>query len=327
MVRSAESPSGEPAITPDDDRLRLITRIAWMYYMEGLKQDEVAAALGTSRLRVNRLLAAARDEGLVRIEIASPYFDSVDIEGRLRLAFGLERVVLVPTPRDGERTTEMVGHAVGSLLNDRLHDGMTIGVHHGRTVHAMFNGLRPARMPGLSVVSLKGNLSATGRMIPYETVGRMALTLQARCYQIAAPSYARTVDEKNLFLSLDVVQSVLSRAEACDVAVITASRVSDDGGLVATGYMTADDAADLRKSGAVGAIVGVFVDAEGKVVDHDLNRRRLGIGLDGLKAIPEIILTGGGPSKVAPLKATLAQGFVHTLVTDEATATAILSEN
>lgn len=315
---------GEGLAAPDDERVRLITRIAWLYYVEGLKQDEVADVLGTSRLRVNRLLAAAREEGLVRIEVASPWGRSVELESRLRQRFGLARAAIVPTPRDVERTTEMVGQGLGSLLNERLRDGLTIGVHHGRTVHAMFNGLRPARLPNLSVVSLKGSLSPLGRMIPYETVGRMALTLQATCYQIAAPSYARSPRERDLFMGLDVVRAVLDRAGRCDMAVLTASRVSDDGGLVATGYMSAAQGAELREAGAVGAVVGAFLDAHGRPVDHPLNRCRIGIDIAAVMAFPEVILAGGGPEKTVPLRAALAGGFVHTLVTDEATARGIL---
>ncbi len=328
MSQRVEPPAVEGGaalpLAMDGERRRLATRIAWMYYVEGLKQEDVANALGISRLRVIRLLAAARDEGIVRIEIASPDFGTVDLEGRLRTRFGLQRATLVPTPRDPRRTLEVIGHALGDLLNGVVRDGMTVGAHHGRSVHAMFAGLRPARLPDLDVVSLMGSLSPDGRTVPHETVGRLALTLDARCYQLAAPSYARSAEERALFLGLPMVQSVLERARGCHVALLTASRISDDGGLVGTGYLTPKAAAELRARGAVGALLGVFVDADGHEVDHPLNATRIGLDLAELDRVPVTILVGGGPAKVAPLRAALARGRVHDLVTDVETATSIL---
>ena len=40
-------------------------RAAWLYYVEGLTQEQIAEALGLSRIKVIRMLAAARSEGLV----------------------------------------------------------------------------------------------------------------------------------------------------------------------------------------------------------------------------------------------------------------------
>ena len=44
-------------------------RAAWLYYVEGLTQEQIAEALGLSRIKVIRMLAAARSEGLVKIRI------------------------------------------------------------------------------------------------------------------------------------------------------------------------------------------------------------------------------------------------------------------
>lgn len=45
---------------------------AKMYYTEDATQAEVAAQLGTSRATVSRLLAEAKRQGIVRIEVVPP---------------------------------------------------------------------------------------------------------------------------------------------------------------------------------------------------------------------------------------------------------------
>ncbi len=323
---SCDASGGEATLSPTDveARLRLATRVAWMYFVEGLKQEDVAVALGLYRMRVNRLLAAARQQGLVRIEIDSAHGAAADCEMRLRRTFGLSEALVVPTPINRERVVEIVGHGLGMLLSRRLVDGMTIGIHHGRSIHALFTGLRQSAFPNSAIVALNGSLSPVGRMVPYETVAQMALTLQAACYHLAAPTYARSVAERDLFLGLPVVDAVISRARRCDIAIMSVSRVSDDGGLVGNGYVTPQEAQSMREAGAVGAVLGVFIDSMGRTLDHDINRRRIGLDLQCLSAIPEVILTGAGEAKVEPLHGALLSGLAHTLVIDEETAWAIL---
>lgn len=49
----------------DDIRLDQKVRAAWMYYIAGQNQSEIASQLGTSRPVVQRLIAAAKEEDRV----------------------------------------------------------------------------------------------------------------------------------------------------------------------------------------------------------------------------------------------------------------------
>ncbi len=46
-----------------------LVKAARMYFLDGCSQQEIAAALGTSRSNVSRMLAAARHQGIVEIRI------------------------------------------------------------------------------------------------------------------------------------------------------------------------------------------------------------------------------------------------------------------
>jgi len=67
------------------------------------------------------------------------------------------------------------------------------------------------------------------------------------------------------------------------------------------------------------------VQAGGEALAHEVNRRLVGLSLDDLRAIPNVILAAGGAHKVPVIHAALRAGFVDTLVTDEATAQAVLA--
>ena len=59
------------------------TRIAWLYYVEGMTQDEVANLVGMNRSRVLRILAAARQDGTVQIRVTTRMSRCVELERRL----------------------------------------------------------------------------------------------------------------------------------------------------------------------------------------------------------------------------------------------------
>ena len=58
--------------TAADPNAQLRVRAAWIYYVEGHTQNEVATIMGLPRVAVTRLLSEARRRGEVKIDIASP---------------------------------------------------------------------------------------------------------------------------------------------------------------------------------------------------------------------------------------------------------------
>ena len=85
----------EPAASPD-----LRVRAAWLYYVEGMTQEQIARFMNISRAKVIRLLASARDNGIVRIRIEDRASEQVALERQLVAAFGLADAIVVPAPAD-----------------------------------------------------------------------------------------------------------------------------------------------------------------------------------------------------------------------------------
>lgn len=309
----------------DESRSHLMTRVAWMYFIDGMKQEEIANTVGLSRIKVNRLLAAAREEGLVKIDIRGMDSFRSDMTSRLRDAFGLQEVHIVPRSSDSKTAIASVGFSLGSYLSDRLTNGMTVGVAGSYTTNALVAGLKPQSLPELNIVGLKGCIANEGKVIPHETVARFAYALDANAYQLAAPGYARTNEEHRLFTELPLISHVIDRGRNANIALLTVSRVVENGGLVGYGFLSALEIQSLKRAGAVAGVLGVFVDREGRAVDHPLNERQIGLDLDDLRRIPTVILPCAGEGKAEILMAALKTGVAHVLFTDEATAEAVVN--
>ena len=105
-----------------------LVRAAWLYYIEGLTQEAIAHAMGVSRAKVIRLLAAAREQGVVRIGIEAKGGAQLSLERRLVDAYHLDAAIVAPSPTEEGAVTAVVGHAVGAWLSDEVRDGMALGV-------------------------------------------------------------------------------------------------------------------------------------------------------------------------------------------------------
>jgi DNA-binding transcriptional regulator LsrR (DeoR family) len=296
------------------------TRIAWLYYVEGLTQAEIAERLAVSRVKVVRDLQIGRQTGLVQIQISGRLASCVALERALERRFGLRQAVVVPTPHDAAHLPATLGVALGSWLSDRLAPGQTLGVGWGRTLHWSVRALRRRDVPGLTVVSLLGGIGRGSEINMYETASRVAETLGAQCYYLAAPAFASSQGLRDMLLAQAGLNDVLERGRRADIAVVSVGSLGPAATNRRIGLLEPADATELDALGAVGDLLCTFLDAEGRAVDHPLNRCSVGLPVEDLRRIPAAVLASGSVDKVPIVRAALTGRYVNHLITDERTA-------
>src|SRR5690242_13146118 len=120
------------------DRLELAARAAWLYYIAGRKQDEVAQQLNVSRQTAQRLIALAVAEKLIRFRFDHPIATSMELALRLTERFGLVRCDVVPSDPSGDA---VAGIAIaGAQYLERLlaqPAPLVIALSTGRTLRAI----------------------------------------------------------------------------------------------------------------------------------------------------------------------------------------------
>ena len=75
---------------------RMPFRAAWLYYGRVLRQDDVAKQLGVSRASVASYLKQAREDGLVRIQMAVHSLREQELALELETRYGLSAAYVVP---------------------------------------------------------------------------------------------------------------------------------------------------------------------------------------------------------------------------------------
>lgn len=325
-----DPPPPAPALAPpdapaslSDGEAQLQARAAWYYYVGGMTQQEIADRLGLTRLRVNRLIGQARSDGLVRIDIRLPLTGCVALEEKLKTRLGLDDVTVVPTVPDPDALQQVIGEAAGAMLDSLLQDGAGLGVGWGRTLHAAIRRLSPRRFAGSWVTALMGGLTRGSGINTFEVATEFARILGAECYYVAAPIYCPSPESRSALLTHYGLADVMRRAREGRVALVSCGDLSSRS-LLATTHIVSECIPDLRRAGAVGDLLGTFLDAAGRPVDHALNGRVMALSPAELKAYPVSILASGGGEKLPIMRAILRAGYVRRLVTDEATGEGLL---
>src|SRR5690606_36017485 len=94
--------------------------------------------------------------------------------------------------------------------------------------------------------------------------------------------------------------------------------------LESLGYLDEGDLSKLKELGVVGDIGFRFFNEMGNKVDNPFSKKMVGLSLEDLKNIKKVIAVVSGVYKADALLAMLRGGYIDILVTDEATANAVL---
>jgi DNA-binding transcriptional regulator LsrR (DeoR family) len=308
-----------------DQTAQLRTRVAWLYYVEGLTQEQVAKKLKLTRLKVVRILAQCRDEGMVQIRINSKLAGCVELEQQLERAFELFQAIVVPTPDDLENIDAIIGNATGDYLSTNLSDGMTIGVGWGRTLQSSLRSIEMRPLKGVTVVSLLGGLTHATAVSPSEFAWRFADLLGAECYYIAAPAFTNDESTRVSLLEQNGLREVFDRATKLDMAVVSVGDMGETATIFDYELVGREDMLSLMAAGAVGDVLCHFLLQDGSLVDHPLNRRVMACDPTSLRNVAKVVLASGGVEKVPIMRATLAITKAKIVITEEATARALLA--
>jgi DNA-binding transcriptional regulator LsrR (DeoR family) len=315
----SKPPAASADLAQDWSEAQIQTRAAWYYYVGGLTQQEIADRLGLTRLRVNKIVGQARADGLVRIEIQMPFASCVALEEKLKARFALDEVSVVPTVADPDTQQAVIGEAAGIMLEPLLKDGIGLGVGWGRTLREAARRMRAHRHPASWVTSLMGGLTRGSGTNTFEVATEFARLLGAECYYVAAPIYCPSVESRSTLLTHYGLAEVMRRAREANIALLSCGDLSSRS-LLATTHIVSESLDELRAAGAVGDILGTFLDEYGRAVDHPLNQRVMALNPQELKAYPISILASGGIGKLQVIRGILNARYIRRLVTDESVA-------
>lgn len=314
----------------------MMVRAAWLYYAAEQTQSMIATTLGVSRVKVARLIADAKANGIVTISIDHRLSTMCALEEQIRHRYGLRFCYITPAmASDGIRQDQTdtdrdalarraVGMTAARILRNKLaqnqFDNSVVGLAWGRTISAMADAFQPINAPATQFVSLLGSLTRSASANPFDVVQKFAAKTGGEAKYLPVPFIADSVEDRDVFLQQRVVQEVIRTANRATACFISVGECDSGSFLSQYGYLSPDDLTRLQNRGAVGDTLGLFFDSEGRYIDSDLCRRALAIDLSTLRD-SEIVLLSAGLAKLKATQAILRAGFITGLVIDGDSAT------
>jgi len=308
----------------------LAIRAAWLHYVGGLRQTEVASRIGVTSVKAHRLIARAVAEGAVKVSIEGDIVECLELEAAMAARFGLDTCEVAPDL--GEQGIPFRALALaGAAFLRRVSDGddaLTIGIGHGRTLAEAVRAMPGFKTSNLSYVSLLGGLTRNFAANPHDVMHLLADKTGARAYVLPVPFFANTAEDREVLLAQRGVREVFTMAEKAALRIVGIGSVGGDTQLVNSGMIEPAEIEEISRAGGVAEMQGHFFDRDGALLDTSLTSRTLAVSLDAGRNAgrdDRIVALVGGPEKEAPLRAMLESGRLSGLVTDERTARAVLA--
>ncbi|WP_027578990.1 sugar-binding transcriptional regulator [Bradyrhizobium sp. Ai1a-2] len=312
---------------PDNEKSRLddAARAGWLYFIAGHTQDEIAKMLQVSRASAQRLVSLCLAERLITFRLEHPIAACMELASKLKDRFDLVHCEVVPSDPASPHSTAGIAERCANLLDSTLRPEtpVIVALGTGRAVRAAVERVTPIERPNHQVVSLVGNISADGSASFFDTVGRLADRTGARHYPMPLPFLMSSEDERNRMNRIEPIAKIQAIAARADLRLIGIGQMDQKAQVHVDGFVSREELFEMMRLGAIGEVTGWAYDAKGRLIKGGTNKRLTSIPPQ-VPARTTTIAAAIGQAKVPAIGAALIGRLINGLITDEATARAIL---
>jgi DNA-binding transcriptional regulator LsrR (DeoR family) len=312
------------------DEVRLMSKVARLYYDQGIRQQDITKKLNVHQSTISRLLKRAREENIVRISVVTPPGIFSDLEDALEKRFHLQEAVVVDTSTAEEHMVRDLGAAAAFFVETKVKPGDVIGISSwSRALIAMVSALHPTdRGKGGKVVQILGGVgNPAPQQDATQLAQRLATLLQATPVLLQAPGIVGSAKVKSVLSQDPAVSKAAELFSHIDIALVGIGSMEPSKLLASSGNIfSVDERNSLRQQGAVGDICFRFFDDSGKIIKSPLNDRVIGIELEALRRTQRVVGIAGGASKRAAILGALRGQWIDVLITDKHTADSLLQD-
>ncbi|MBR0289003.1 MAG: sugar-binding transcriptional regulator [Selenomonadaceae bacterium] len=306
---------------------RILIKVSTMYYLEHMKQTEIAKRLGVERTTISKHLKRALDQGIVTITVANENFE--DIESAMEKRFGLKECFIVPRSYDLLAVKQAMGRAGLQLLRRIVDNKQVIGLAWGTSIRELTRHAQNSKVPQIDAdfVPLDGGPENIDSELHVNTLCyELARAFGGRCHYIYAPVITRTAEIRNAIVQDANYEKISDFWKKLDIALVGIGAPVKSSNLVWMGEFGRQAIESLSRTGTVGEICSVFYDKNGREVKTDFSDRIIGVDLDTLRNLNYSIGMAASREKVPAIMGACKGQAINVLITDEQTAKIMLNE-
>lgn len=297
----------------NDEQLILAARL---YFLDGLPQAQIGKLVNVSQSKVSRMLAMARERGLVRITV--PEYDSRngDMEEELGRRLGLEAVVIRTVGGlRAEDLRQTIGYFAAPVIAGWIEAASRVAVAGGRTMQALVDQMKPSQPKHeLALIQAMGNIDSSPGLYDAVELGRlMARRWGGTFLTLSTPAILPDPETCRRFFGLEQIQGVMNQLGQADLALVGVGTLANSV-FLERNVLGPSDLATLQAAGAVGEILGRFYDAHGNECASPFQQRVVSLSLNELRRIPRKVGVVAGADRTQAVLAAIEGGLLNALV-------------
>jgi len=305
------------------DERRYLAKIARLYYHHQMNQREIGRRLNISIASVSRALNRAKEAGVVQISIDDTGDSFGELEIAMETRWNLSECMVVPSVTDDAEALSYDGMAqkAAELLSRILKNGDTVGVSWGKTLKHVGERLEPIGRTGITVIPIIGAMGTVETGIYPNSIAReFAEKVDGSAYLVNTPAVVDTEEIRRSLQQDSAFQTVRRIWDSLDTVLLSVSALDEATSAYESGVFSAEDLAQMRRSGGACATNFSILDDTGGHLDLPISRRITNLPFSDLRNVNEVVVIAGGARKSGPLRAALRSGIVTKLITDEENA-------
>ncbi len=295
----------------------LMVKAAWYYYFEGKTQQQIADQMGIHRMRVVKLLDAARQNGIIRFQLRRDNENRMELEQELLSRFQLEDAFVVPAGEDGGASLDSLAEAAAMYIRDRLGPHSYLNIGYGNTPRRILNNLATMADTPLNCISLTGGVG-------YYLPDVRSQVFNAHLYLIPSPLITSSPEMALAMREEASVKEITRLISLAEMSVVGIGAMDPEATIFRSGVLSPSDLTYLEMHGAAGDLLSHFFDDDGRLIETPLEARLVSTGLDTLRGLKRVIGVAAGEKKVRAIRAALKTGSLNVLITDTGTAEKVL---
>lgn len=307
------------------DELRLMARVARMYYENGTRQSDIAQQLGLSQATVSRLFKRAKEEGIIRISVNVPQGVFSELEEQIIAKFNLRDAIIVDCIDEDEKMIQRdIGTAAAYYVESTIKPNEVIGLSSwSSTLLALVDAMHQVpQKPNVRVVQVLGGIgNPSAEIHAARLTSRFAKLVSGTATFLQAPGIVGSEAALHVLLEDQYVQEAIQLFNEVSLALVGIGAVEPSKLLADSGNIFSNEELSvLCSKGAVGDILLHFFDSFGQPVQTSLDYRVVSMTLPQLRHAARAVGVAGGKRKFNAILGALRGGLINVLITDCFTA-------
>ncbi|WP_443770018.1 sugar-binding transcriptional regulator [Anaerostipes sp.] len=307
----------------DNEKRNMLASVANLYYNSDMTQNQIAERFFTSRSKISRMLKEARQLGIVEIKILEPWDRDMELEQEFMKRFHLKDIRIISVKEENNTMTlQKLGEVAAYYLDNLLSDHMILGMSWGNTMYHTVKAVKTSKNIPITVVPIMGAANVrTPERDSLDLSKELAYAYGGNYHYIYAPLFVTSEEVRKSLEEEPNIKECLNLARHADIILTSVGSIVYKSW---KSYLSTKDLYNLEKKGAIGHIGGHFYDKDGKEVVTPFVGKMIGLGIDDIKNVKNVICVAGLEMKAEAILGAVRGGYVKTLITDEDAARKVI---